>query len=73
MLRLHVTCGGLGMHQGKNQQSITEYHLCSECTYMLSVPTDHKFRTWELACKEKRSEVNRHGGLTNCPIFEPKP
>ena len=69
---LHVTCGGLGMHQGKNQQSINEYHLCSECTYMLSVPIDPKFRAWELVCEQKRSEVNPEGGLTSCPIFQEK-
>ena len=51
---------------------ILEYHLCSECTYRINVPTDPNYRTWELACTEKRREVNRHGGLTRCPVFEPK-
>lgn len=49
---------------------IIEYHLCSECTYKISVPVDPKFRAWELACTEKRSEVNPSGGPTNCPIFK---
>lgn len=60
------------MHQGENAEGITEYHLCSECVEALSVPTDPKFRVWELACKRKRSEVNPDGGLTRCPVFQEK-
>ena len=64
MLRLHYTCGGLGMHQGKNQQSITEYHLCSECKDAVNVPTDPDFRSFELCCLKKRSECKvRHRPL----------
>lgn len=72
MLRLHYTCGGLGMHQGKNQQSITEYHLCSECKDAVNVPTDPDFRSFELCCLKKRSECNHSGGLTCCPAFQDK-
>ncbi len=61
------------MHQGKNQQSITEYHVCSECIYRISVPSSFDMRKWECACIKKRDEVNRSGGLTRCPIFKENP
>ena len=60
------------MHQGENQQSITEYHLCSQCQEALSVPTDPDFRSFELCCRQKRSECNHNGGLTDCPVFQEK-
>lgn len=60
------------MHQGENQQGITEYHLCSECQEAVSVPTDPDFRSWELVCKHRRSECNHSGGLTCCPAFQEK-
>ena len=72
MLRLHNTNGGLGMHQGKNAEGITEYHLCSECKDALTVPTDPYFRSFELCCLQKRSECNHGGGLTCCPVFQEK-
>ncbi len=49
---------------------IEEYHLCNDCEYRIYVPTDPKFRSWEIACKHKRSEVNSSGGLTSCPVFK---
>ncbi|MBE6508235.1 MAG: hypothetical protein E7Z77_02350 [Methanobrevibacter sp.] len=70
--RLPNQQGGLGMHQGEDQQSIIEYHLCSECREALSVPTDSAFTSWELVCKSKRKECNHRGGLTNCPQFQEK-
>lgn len=61
------------MHQKTDDTGITEYHLCSECKYKISVPVDHKLRKWELACKEKRVEVNPSGGITRCPIWKEEP
>lgn len=57
------------MHQGENQQGIIEYHLCSQCQEAVMVPTDPDFRSFELCCKLKRSEVNSEGGLTDCIVF----
>ena len=51
-------------------KGIQEYHTCDTCRYKIGVPVDPKFRKWELACTEKRSEVNRSGGLTQCPIWK---
>lgn len=50
--------------------SIEEYHLCEECRYHISVPSSFDMQKWELACTKKRSEVNRSGGLTRCPVWE---
>ena len=49
---------------------ITEYHCCSDCIFQLSVPSNYDLTKWELACRKKRPEVNRSGGLTDCPEFE---
>lgn len=49
---------------------IIEYHCCSECRHKISVPSSFDMSKWELACLKKRSEVNRSGGLTRCPIWE---
>lgn len=51
-------------------ESIEEYHLCEECRYHLPVPSNFDMTKWELACKKKRNEVNRSGGLTRCPVWE---
>lgn len=50
-------------------ESITEYHCCSDCIKHISVPSSYDMTKWELACTEKRSEVNRSGGLTRCPVW----
>lgn len=49
---------------------ISEYHCCSECRHKISVPSRLDMDKWELACLKKRSEVNRSGGLTRCPVWE---
>ena len=50
--------------------SIDEYHLCEECRHHMPVPLNFDMIKWELACKLNRSEVNRIGGLTRCPVWE---
>ena len=49
------------------REAIVEYHICCECIHHISVPSNMDLNKWECACKIKRSEVNRSGGLTNCP------
>lgn len=53
--------------------SISEYHCCCDCINILSVPSNYDLTKWELACRKKRPEVNRSGGLTYCPVFEGEP
>ena len=52
------------------QINIAEYHCCSDCSFQYSVPSSFDLTKWELACRKKRPEVNRSGGLTDCPIFK---
>ncbi|DBA59588.1 TPA_asm: hypothetical protein CBHJFHIM_00027 [Methanobrevibacter gottschalkii virus vir075] len=49
---------------------ISESHVCSQCKHKVSVPTDSKFKSWELCCKLKSKDVNPDGGLTDCCLFE---
>ena len=58
------------MTDNEFSNGILEYHTCDTCEYKFSVPVDPDFRKWELACTRKRSEVNRDGGLTRCPVWK---
>ena len=49
---------------------ITEMHCCRDCRSKLSVPNNHDCTSWELVCIKRRKEVNKNGGLTDCPVFE---
>lgn len=49
---------------------ISEMHCCCDCINRISVPTSYDCISWELVCKKRRKEVNRDGGLTDCPCFE---
>lgn len=48
---------------------ITEYHLCKECEHSLALIYDDN---WEVVCLERRKELNKDGGLTDCKLFEEK-
>lgn len=49
---------------------IIEYHLCIECRYHFSIPSRKDMDKWECACNKGRSEINRSGGLTDCPKWK---
>lgn len=49
---------------------IVEKHCCKDCRSKFSVPVNPNLTKWELCCKKRRSELNRDGGLTDCPCFE---
>lgn len=52
------------------EDSITEYHCCNDCEHKCIVPVSIHQDRWELACLKNRKEVNREGGLTNCPVWK---
>lgn len=47
------------------EDTITEYHCCSECAKMIEIPTN-KPDKFEIGCLDRRGKPNPSGGLTDC-------
>lgn len=55
--------------QYMKEATITEYHLCNECQYIIDTP-GRKPGTWEKACLHPKGKLNPKGGLTDCIYYK---
>ena len=60
------------MHQEETDENINikEYYCCIDCSRKLIVPSGRYGEEEELACLDRRPEVNRTGGLSRCEHYK---